>query len=109
MLPPFWGTPQGFFTILVSGLLLLVGIGGGKTNFPPETSFGPGFAKRANLPFLKGTKKWSSPAVAAALEIVESLALDLGCHSLGRFFLFFFFFFFFSLIPELHSPKIPNS
>eukprot|EP00622_Pseudochattonella_farcimen_P002573 FR737527.1.p3 GENE.FR737527.1~~FR737527.1.p3 ORF type:complete len:117 (-),score=23.44 FR737527.1:284-634(-) len=47
----------------------------------------------AQLTLTKGNKSWSSTAVAAALELVDPLALDLGCHSLRPLFFFFFFFF----------------
>eukprot|EP00622_Pseudochattonella_farcimen_P005511 FR741140.1.p2 GENE.FR741140.1~~FR741140.1.p2 ORF type:complete len:109 (-),score=34.23 FR741140.1:393-719(-) len=49
----------------------------------------------AQLTLTKGNKSWSSTAVAAALELVDPLALDLGCHSLRPLFFFFFFFFLF--------------
>eukprot|EP00622_Pseudochattonella_farcimen_P001097 FR735708.1.p4 GENE.FR735708.1~~FR735708.1.p4 ORF type:complete len:110 (-),score=22.98 FR735708.1:547-876(-) len=53
------------------------------------------YAKRGNLPSIKGTKSWSSPAGAAALELVDPL----GCHSLRPLFFFFFFFYRMCLYP----------
>eukprot|EP00622_Pseudochattonella_farcimen_P001714 FR736481.1.p1 GENE.FR736481.1~~FR736481.1.p1 ORF type:complete len:188 (-),score=28.42 FR736481.1:182-745(-) len=65
----------------------------------------------AQLTLTKGNKSWSSTAVAAALELVDPLALDLGCHSLRPlfFFFFFFFFFFWHSPPYIIITPIPSS
>eukprot|EP00622_Pseudochattonella_farcimen_P004725 FR740174.1.p4 GENE.FR740174.1~~FR740174.1.p4 ORF type:complete len:104 (-),score=52.52 FR740174.1:353-664(-) len=49
----------------------------------------------AQLTLHKGNKSWSSPAVAAALELVDPWLWTLAVTHGGRLFFFFFFFFFF--------------
>eukprot|EP00622_Pseudochattonella_farcimen_P002015 FR736859.1.p4 GENE.FR736859.1~~FR736859.1.p4 ORF type:complete len:122 (-),score=35.24 FR736859.1:410-775(-) len=66
-------------------------MGSGK-QFHPGNSYDQDSAKRAINPSIKGTKSWSSAAVAAALELVDPLVWTLAVTHCGRFFFFFFFF-----------------
>eukprot|EP00622_Pseudochattonella_farcimen_P005400 FR741007.1.p2 GENE.FR741007.1~~FR741007.1.p2 ORF type:complete len:115 (-),score=27.96 FR741007.1:507-851(-) len=66
----------------------------------------PMITPSAQFTLNKGNKSGSSPAGAAALELVDPLALDLGCHSLRPLFFFFFFFFFFPSYSPYICPYI---
>eukprot|EP00622_Pseudochattonella_farcimen_P008195 FR744381.1.p2 GENE.FR744381.1~~FR744381.1.p2 ORF type:complete len:129 (-),score=12.01 FR744381.1:389-775(-) len=62
---------------------------GADTNFTQETAR-PRIAPSAQLTLTKGTKSWSSAAVAAALELVDPLASGPWLSLTAAAFFFFF-------------------
>eukprot|EP00622_Pseudochattonella_farcimen_P001244 FR735878.1.p1 GENE.FR735878.1~~FR735878.1.p1 ORF type:complete len:153 (-),score=39.00 FR735878.1:518-976(-) len=97
--------PPGF-PLYLSGLYV-VGKWEADNNFPQETSMAK-VSPSGQFTFHKGNKSWSSTAGAAALELVDPLALGLGCHSLRPLFFFFFFFFLQSALNTEAQAKRPH-